>query len=202
LSSRPGMAANRDETLEALWPDLSPTAAANSLHQAIYFMRRIFEPDYREGLSAGYIEFDGEVVRLNSDLIDSSSRRCWRALSRANNGDPEVLSSLLSDYTGRYALDFAYEEWASDYRETLHAAVLAAVESTVRRLRDNRDYGTVIRLGQAILAIDPQADAVELELLKAYKQRGRHAAAAEQYAHYSAFVREELGTDPPPFGDL
>ena len=83
------MAANKDEALDALWPDLSPTAATNSLHQAIYFLRRIFEPDYREGLSAGYIQFDGDVVSLNSDLIDSSSRtllagavtgRQWRTL--------------------------------------------------------------------------------------------------------------------------
>ena len=169
LSSRAGMAANKDEALDALWPDLSPTAATNSLHQAIYFLRRIFEPDYREGLSAGYIQFDGDVVSLNSALIDSSSRRCWRALSHGDNGNPDMPTSLLSEYVGRYALDFAYEEWASDYRETLHAAVLAAVESAVRRLQDHHEFGAVIRLGQAILAIDPQADAVELELLTAYK---------------------------------
>ena len=54
------MASNRDEALEALWPESSPTAAGNSLHQAIYFLRRLFEPGYREGMSAGYILFDGD----------------------------------------------------------------------------------------------------------------------------------------------
>ena len=53
LSSRPGMVSNRDEALEALWPELSPSAASNSLHQAIYFLRRLFEPGYHEGMSAG-----------------------------------------------------------------------------------------------------------------------------------------------------
>jgi flagellar hook protein FlgE len=31
---------------------------------------------------------------------------------------------------------------------------------------------------------------------------GAHAAAAEQYAHYAAMVREELGVEPPPLESL
>ncbi len=62
LSSRPDMAATKDEALEALWPDLSPDTGSNSLHQTIYSLRRVFEPDYKEGMSAGYVLFDGDVV--------------------------------------------------------------------------------------------------------------------------------------------
>ena len=46
------------------------------------------------------------------------------------------------------------------------------------------DFDMAIRLGHTALAVDPQADAIELELLKAYKASGRQAAAAEQYTHY------------------
>jgi hypothetical protein len=31
---------------------------------------------------------------------------------------------------------------------------------------------------------------------------GAHAAAAEQYAHYAAAMRSELGLDPPELDDL
>ncbi len=55
---------------------------------------------------------------------------------------------------------------------------------------------------QSLLLVDPTADAIELQLLKAYKRGGRHAAAAEQYAHYSSMVRDELGLEPPDFADL
>ncbi len=44
VSSRPAMAATRDEALDALWPDLAPGTAVNSLHQTIYFLRRLLEP--------------------------------------------------------------------------------------------------------------------------------------------------------------
>ncbi len=74
------MAATRDESIEALWPELNPATAVNSLHQTIYFMRRLFEPDYSEGMSAEYVQFDGEVLSLNTDLIDTTSRLAWRLL--------------------------------------------------------------------------------------------------------------------------
>ena len=55
LSSRQGMAATRDEALDALWPELGPGTAINSLHQTIYYLRRVFEPDFREGVERGYV---------------------------------------------------------------------------------------------------------------------------------------------------
>jgi ATP/maltotriose-dependent transcriptional regulator MalT/DNA-binding SARP family transcriptional activator len=202
LTSRPDMAATKDETLEALWPDLSPDTGTNSLNQTIYSLRRVFEPDYREGASAGFVQFDGEVVSLNSALIDSSSRRCWRLLRRVGGDTSNAAEELMALYPGRYALDFAYEDWASSYRENLHAAVLAAGEASIAHARRAQDFDWAIRIGHDLLAVDPQADAIELELLKTYKASGRHAAAAEQYAHYAAQMREEMGVDVPSLDQL
>ena len=53
-----------------------------------------------------------------------------------------------------------------------------------------------------MLLVDPTADAIELQLLTAYKRSGRLAAAAEQYAHYSSTIREDLGAEPPAFSDI
>jgi len=196
------MAANREEAIEALWPDLGLEAAGNSLHQAIYFMRRVFEPDFREGLSAEYIRVDGEVVNLNDELVDSASRQAWRLIRAIRDGRRELLDELLSTYVGRYALTFAYDDWAEAYRENLHAAVLAAAEDELIRSRRELDYDRAIHIGHAMLAVDPQADGIELELLRTYKQGGRKAAAAEQYAHYAAYVRQELAAEPPRWEEL
>jgi DNA-binding SARP family transcriptional activator len=195
------MAATRDEILEVLWPDLSPDTAGNSLHQTIYFLRRVFEPDFREGLSAEYVAYDGEVVSLNPNLFDSTSQLCWRRLS-GEADDRSAVESILTEYQGRFAIYFAYEDWASDYRDNLHAAVLAAAESTMSSALRVHDYATAIRLGHALLAIDPEADGVELSLLRAYKASGRSAAAAEQYGHYASFMRDEVGVEPIPFNDI
>jgi DNA-binding SARP family transcriptional activator len=202
VSSRPGMAATRDEILEALWPDLGPDTAGNSLHQTIYFLRRLLEPDFKEGMSAGYIDFDGEVLVLDDQLVRTDSRECWRLIANIRTGDEAALDRLARLYRGTYALDFAYEDWATTYRDNLHAAVLASVEVGVRRAVMGGDLERAIRLAQDVLAVDPTADAVELELLRAYKVGGRYAAAAEQYAHYASYLRGELGSDPPSFSDI
>ncbi len=202
LASRPDMASTKDEALEALWPDLSPDTGTNSLNQTIYSLRRVFEPDYREGASAGYIQFDGEVVSLNSSLIDSSSRRCWRVLRRIDGDTSNAVEELMALYRGRFALDFAYEDWSTAYRENLHAAILAAGEASIAHARRAQDFDWAIRIGHDLLAIDPAADAIELELLKSYKASGRHAAAAEQYAHYAAHMRDEMGVEVTSFDQI
>jgi DNA-binding SARP family transcriptional activator len=201
LSARPTMAATREEVLEALWPDLAPDTAGNSLHQTIYFLRRVFEPDYREGLSAGYVTYDGELVALSESLCDSLSRRCWRAIRRIA-ADEQSLVELLELYRGRFALDFSYDDWASDYRDNLHAAVLSAAETGIDRRLRLGDYPAAIEAAHRILAVDPEADGIEFLLLRAYKAGGRQAAAAEQYAHYAAAQREQFGVNPPPLDEI
>jgi DNA-binding SARP family transcriptional activator len=201
LSARPTMAATREEVLEALWPDLAPDTAGNSLHQTIYFLRRVFEPDYREGLSAGYVTYDGELVALSESLCDSLSRRCWRAIRRIA-ADEQSLVELLELYRGRFALDFSYDDWASDYRDNLHAAVHSAAETGIDRRLRLGDYPAAIEAAHRILAVDPEADGIEFLLLRAYKAGGRQAAAAEQYAHYAAAQREQFGVNPPPLDEI
>ena len=202
LISRPSMVATRDEVLDALWPDLGPDTASNSLHQTIYFLRRVFEPDFREGYSAGYVLVDGDVVSLNPDLIDSSSRKCWRLLADGRRAEGQAVGNLLATYSGKFALDFAYEEWASDYRDTLHAAVLATIERAIEAALSGGDNDRAIGLAHSVLALDPSADSIELTLLRAYKASGRQAAAAEQYAHYSSYLRDQLGIEPPRLDEV
>ena len=180
-----------------------PETGGNSLHQAIYFLRRVFEPDFREGMSAGYIQVDGEVVSLEPGAVDSASRECWRLLRQDRKpGARRRIERLLTLYR--------VGTRSTSRTRTGHATIARIstrrywrpVEAADRRARRVGDFERAIRLGHAVLAIDPLADAIELELLRAYKASGRHAAAAEQYAHYAAFVRDELGADPPSFDEI
>ena len=76
LISRPNMSCTRDQVLEALWPTLDPEVAVNSLNQTVYFLRRVFEEDYIEDESPGYVHHDSEVVWLDPELISSQSADC------------------------------------------------------------------------------------------------------------------------------
>ena len=50
--------------------------------------------------------------------------------------------------------------------------------------------------------MDPEADGIEVSLLRLYRLTGAHAAAAEQYTHYATTMRDQLGIEPPPLDTL
>ena len=66
LITKPDLSATRDQVLDALWPELDPEVAINSLNQTLYFLRRVFEENYSEDLSPGYVHHNSDVLWLDS----------------------------------------------------------------------------------------------------------------------------------------
>ncbi len=50
-----------------------PRSPVNSLNQTLYFLRRVFEEDYSEDLSPGYVHHDSDVIWLDRELVTSRS---------------------------------------------------------------------------------------------------------------------------------
>ena len=115
---------------------------------------------------------------------------------------PDQCRSWSSTYAGRFALDFEYEEWAAPYRDWLHASFLEIVERAVTSDIETGHFERGIRLARRVLDVDPGAEQVEVSLLRLYRASGAHAAAAEQYGHYAAIMRDQLGIEPPPLESL
>jgi DNA-binding SARP family transcriptional activator/tetratricopeptide (TPR) repeat protein len=202
LLSRPNFASTRDEVLDALWPEHDPPAALNSLNQTVYFLRRVFEPNFRDETSPGYVGQDGETIWLDAELIDCRSRQCLRLIrAMPRSPTPEGSIELAAEYRGRFSLDFAYEEWAVPYRDALHAAYLRIIEHSVRLDLDggHLDRGTFI--AERAAEVDPDSEEIQAALVRLYRHSGAHAAAAEQYAHYSQTLRD-LGVEPPALADV
>jgi DNA-binding SARP family transcriptional activator len=201
LAAQPNGSATPDQVIEALWPELDPDQGINSVHQTIYYLRRVINPKYRAGKSVDYLRFEREVVYLDPTLIDCRSWICRRLLEQR----PETMHAiedLLANYRGKYAADFAYEEWASAYRDNLHAAFLGVAERAIKGSIGSHDPRWRLWVGQRVLLIDPDADEIEVEVIRLYRILGAPAAAAEQYSHYSAVMREQLGIEPPALEDL
>jgi DNA-binding SARP family transcriptional activator len=198
LITRPDMSATRDQVLDALWPNLDPEVSVNSLNQTIYFLRRIFEEEYSDDLTPGYVHHDSDVVWLDPELVWSRTAAC-RQLIRDLPGrpSPEDVERLTLLYKGRFALDFEYEEWASAYRDNLHATYLEIVERSVLDDFTFGHYDRGITVARRALDVDPSAEQIEACLLRLYRVTGAHAAAAEQYAHYATVMRDEVGVEPP-----
>jgi len=203
LLTKSDFASTRDQVLDALWPDLDPTDAVNSLNQTVYFLRRVLEENYVDDLSPGYVHHDSDLIWLDSGLVASRSNECRRLIkSLPAVPTPEQVQLLASTYVGRFALDFEYEEWAASYRDWLHASYLEIVERALASDLESGHYARGIELARRVLDVDPTADQIEVSLLRFYRASGAHAAAAEQYGHYAGLMREQLGLEPLPLESL
>jgi DNA-binding SARP family transcriptional activator len=202
LLSKPRFASTREEVIDNLWPEHDPASALNSLNQTVYFLRRVFEPDYRDDTSPGYVGQDGETIWLDPELIDCRSRRCFEQIrSMPSEPTPDGSVALAREYRGRFALDFAYEDWSAPYRDALHAAYLRVMEHAIRLDLDNGHLGRGTFLAEHAAEVDPDAEEIQVALVLLYRHSGAHSAAAEQYAHYARVMRE-LGVEPPEYADL
>ena len=203
LLSRARFSATREEVMEALWPEIDPAAAVNSLNQSVYFLRRIFEPEYSEETTAGYVRQDTDMLWLDPELVESQSRRVANLMLEYERGPTRDVALAISDaYQGRFALDFMYEDWSTDFREWLHVAYLRVIEGEVRGSLRNGSFDDGIKMARRALEVDPRHEEIELLLVRVLRASGYHSAAAEQYARYSAFLRRDLGIEPPSLESL
>ncbi len=202
LLTKNRFSATREEVLEAIWPDLEPDTALNSLNQTVYFLRRIFEPEFTEDTTPGYVGQDGETVWLDLELVRSRSRNCRELIrSMSSSPDPGAVMDLAREYHGRFALDFLYEDWTASFRDSLHASYLRIVEAALHEDMDSGHYGRGIQVAQLAIDAEPEAEELQLALTRLYRLSGSLAAAAEQYEHYARSQRD-LGLEPEPFDQL
>ncbi len=205
LITRPSTNAAREQVLDQLWPDLEPSAAANSLNQTLYFLRREIDPWYDDDVSVDYVRFESEMLWLEPELVDIASVSFLSAATRAASAPPSEVDGALEvirSYSGRFAPEFEYEEWALGWRDTLHAQYLHLVHTTQLHLIDAMRLAEATQVAQTTLQIDPDATDVERDLIWLYSTAGARSAAAEQYEHYAMVHREQLGVEPPTFEDL
>jgi len=203
LLTRPQFTATREQVLEALWPEMDPEAGANSLNQSTYFLRRVLEPGCEDDTSAGYLRSGSDLIWLDGELVNSRSADCMGLIGQIRkDSSPGLVVRLAESYTGRFAVDFIYDDWAASFRDTLHASFLDRVERAVTADTQTGAFDRGLSLAQLALQADPDAEQIELCLLRLYRRTGATAAAAEQYAHYAGVMREQLGLEPPPLESI
>lgn len=108
---------------------------------------------------------------------------------------------LAQEYQGRFAIDFAYEEWSGTFRDSLHAQYLRVMEQAVRLDIDGGQVARGMFIAESVAEVEPDSEEIQLALIRIYRLAGAHAAAAESYAKYSRTLRE-LGVEPPPLSEI
>ena len=183
LVTRPKQTSAREQVMEELWPNQSPAAATNSLHQTLHFIRREISPWKGEGPTVNYVRLDSEVIYLDAELVQVASIAFVRQASEAVNSSDlaSVGPSIVRLYEGRFAPEFEYEDWAEDWRTLVHAHYLRLCQATAKALLTaNRAQAAVDVLSRAVGINSGALDLRIYLLIRTLAQVGATDAAADR----------------------
>ena len=202
LITRPGFTAHREQVIDELWPDADPAAALNSLNQSLYFLRREIDPWYEDGVSPEYVGFEGDLLWLEAELVSADSVDFLGAVAAAKRvAGAASIEGAARAYTGHFAPEFEYEEWALAHRSKLKSTFLEVVMRSISALLLAGDLEEARNVAIAALEIDDTAGDVERALIWLHWRLGAQSAARAQYEHL-ARADEFDGVDPIPFRTL
>jgi predicted ATPase/DNA-binding SARP family transcriptional activator len=200
LLSTPGFHLHRDEVLETLWPEFSPSTALNELYKALHALRRVLEPGLQRGASSSYVRFANETIALAPELIgEIDTVRFERALLVEATDDPRSqLRTAIGLYSGDFLADDPYSEWPIARREALRAQWQHAILDLAERDLSSGDAAASRDALIALLARDPVQEAAHRALIQLYIAIGRYDAARRQYTTCADVLRRELDAEPGP----
>jgi DNA-binding SARP family transcriptional activator len=199
LVTRPRQTATREQIMEELWPRQTPSSATNSLHQTLHFVRRDIAPWQDGGAVPEYVPLDAELVYLDPELVQVDSVAFMRQAAEAlkSSDVSRVGPAILRLYTGRFAPEFEYEDWAADWRTLLHAQFLHLSQATAASLLvADRNQPAIEVLTHAV-EIDSLAFDIRSTLIRTLARTGAVDAAADHYRHYASLMKRELGLRAP-----
>jgi ATP/maltotriose-dependent transcriptional regulator MalT/DNA-binding SARP family transcriptional activator len=205
LTHRNGML-DRDQILEALWPDQDPETARRDFKVALSTLCKVLEPDRPEGHPSAYIARDGSRygLRPGADLwldVEELERLIAQG-DRLLETDPEAAleryRQALSLYQGDYLEDCLYEDWCSEERERLLTLYLRTADRAAELLARREAWEEVLAVCQGILSRDPCWEQAYRWMMLAYAQTGRRAQAVRTFQRCIRHLREELEVEPSP----
>ena len=203
LVTRPGFAANREQTLEELWPETDPLSASNNLNQSLFYLRRQIDPWYEDELSVEYVGFQGDLVWLDASLTRVASvefaSRARMAISQLSDAREAI--PILSMYSGQFSPEFEYEEWAISWRTRVHALFLELASTSIKAAVRVGDLSTARDVALVGLDRDPAASDLERKLVWLYWHMGSRSAAVAQHDHLAS-VDERDGLEAVSLAEL
>ena len=192
LALAPGHRLHRDVLAETLWPDRTPEASANNVHQALYAARRALA---EAGAPASTIELRDDVVALcpaGGLTIDAEEFLAAVAAAR----DVAELREALAAWTGELLPEDGYAEWAGPARDRLHETRVGVVGRLAGALIACGAAEEAAALLEPLVADRPLDERLHRTLMEAQLAAGRGADALLAYNRLHAALDRELGAEP------
>src|SRR5919198_5741640 len=193
-------AAHRDVLTDALWPELPVEAAWHNLKNAIYRLRRVFEPQLQPRQASRFLVAEGPSYRLllgPQDRWDAAAfLRQAEAAQRSHRDEDFAVAAAL--YGGDYLPDDIYEDWTIELRERLRSAYERLLLAWGEALAGQAAYEQAIEVTEHMLRLAPSLETAHRALMGYYCGAGWGDRAVQQYRRCAIALQQDLGIEPDP----
>jgi DNA-binding SARP family transcriptional activator len=151
--------------MDALWPELDPSAAGANLRQALHSARRSLDPVNGVELILSV----GDLLCLPSDGLLVDVDQYWSLVDAARRtGNSDAYGRAIEAYKDGLLPEDRYEDWAAAGREEFHADWIALVEEFAGLLEARCDLNGAARAVQRLVAADPLREENHAWLMRLY----------------------------------
>jgi DNA-binding SARP family transcriptional activator len=195
LALAPGHRLHREQLMEALWPELDPSAAAANLRKALHYARRALDGD--DGVSL--IASVSEVLSLPPEGLWVDVDAFLAAVAHARRtGDPSGYAQASDLYGEGLLPEDRYDEWAIERRDELHFEFLTILEEFAAMLEARGDLDGAARAVRRVVAAEPLREQAHSWLIRLHALAGRRGEALREYENLRELLAAELGAEPSP----
>ena len=196
LALSPRHSLHREQVMEALWPDLSPTAAANNLRYSLHNARRTLEPV--PTAFRCYLRLHDERLELHPvgplwvdvEAFEDAVVEARRA------HDPTFYEAAIGLYGGDLLPEDRYAAWAESPREKLRRTYLELLLALAELYKESGELGFAAEALRQVVASEPTQERAHEELMRLYSLSGQPLVALRQYELLRKILSRDLGTEP------
>ncbi|MEO7020660.1 MAG: DUF6788 family protein [Ktedonobacteraceae bacterium] len=202
LLSQAGRRMGREQTMEALWPDLDIETASNRLNGAVHELRQILEPHLARPAASTMLRLERDILTLaDSSSIWVDAEAFETVLNRANTTtDPDLLEQLLEQaailYDGDYLLEELYSQWATSRRESLRRGWMGLLLELARLRAARSAFTSAIEPLDRLLKADPTHETAVRRLMVLLTQMDRRGEAIRAYQRLADILKNEYESEP------
>jgi DNA-binding SARP family transcriptional activator len=193
LALQPGRALHREQVLDALWPELDPTSAANNLHKNVHYVRSELE---RQGADGALVTLAGGSVCLDRGVgIDVDAFRRAAVRARAARTNVRLYDDAIGLYAGELLPLDRFEPWAALHRDDL-ASIHARLALELAQLHEIRGEWRAALECLARLGARHTEEEAYRAAMRVHALSGNRDAALLTYEACRDVLAEELGAAP------
>lgn len=185
----------REQLLAAMAPESSQARANSQFHVAAYRIR--------QALYKNAVRFDGDVYQVDPDLecefdVEEFLTACSAAKAAAPGSGEEAsaLQRAAALYGGHF-LEGCYSDWAIEEQRRLEEHFLTVLGRLARLHLIQGDFDAAYMAAGRALEVDNGLEELHELAIRALVSAGKLAEAYRHLSSYTAYLRDELGEEPP-----